>query len=361
MLKRSARAAVRLGLGRPRVRRLVESELGRTRPSVPAAATGPTGAFVDSHGVSHPLDPALRDRLKPGWRTMTDPAAAARAPSDESVKLRTLNAATAVAEASALLGAVAGFGLAGRILEVGCYDGAFAYQASKQAGTGVVASDLAGYYVTQAPGQPAGDALDAQLVRLSTLRERTRVAAGVAAGSVEFVEDDIADSSLEPSGFDTIVSFEVLEHVLQPAAAFDSMARLLRPGGTAYHVYNPFFSVIGGHSLCTLDFPWGHARLDAADVERYVTTLRPGEADQALRFYRDALNRMTMSDLRIALASSGLEVLAIVPWSDRTIVPRLSPTTIAEVRRAYPDVTVDDLLATFVTVVARRPVQGPGR
>ena len=355
MLKRSARAAVRLGLGRPRVRRLVESELGRTRRSVPAAATGPSGAFVDSHGVSHPLDPALRDRLKPGWRTMTDPAAAARAPSDESVRQRTLNAATAVAEASALLGAVAGTGLGGRILEVGCYDGAVAYEASKRAGTRVVASDLARYYVAQAPGQPAPDALDAQLVRLSTLRERTRVAAGAAGGSVEFVEDDIANSSLEPSSFDTIVSFEVLEHVLRPAAAFGSMARLLKPGGTAYHVYNPFFSVIGGHSLCTLDFPWGHARLDAADVERYVTTLRPGEADQALRFYREALNRMTMSDLRVALASSGLEVLAIVPWTDRPTVPRLSPTTIGEVRRAYPEVAIDDLLATFVTVVARRP------
>jgi hypothetical protein len=133
------------------------------------------------------------------------------------------------------------------------------------------------------------------------------------------------------------------------------MARLLKPGGTAYHVYNPFFSVIGGHSLCTLDFPWGHARLDAADLERYVTTLRPGEADQALRFYREALNRMTMSDLKVALASSGLEVLAIVPWTDRPTVARLSPTTISEVRRAYPEVAIDDLLATFVTVVARRP------
>jgi SAM-dependent methyltransferase len=355
MLKRSARAAVRLGLGRPRVRRLVESELGRARRSVPSAGTGPSGAFLDSQGVYHPLDAALRDRLKPGWRTMTDPAAAAGAPSDESVRLRTLSAATAVAEASALLGAVAGAGLAGRILEVGCYDGAVAYESSKRAGTRVVASDVARYYVVQSPGQPAADALEAQLVALSTLRDRTRAAAGVGTGVVEFIEDDIADSSLVPSSFDTIVSFEVLEHVLRPAAAFASMARLLRPGGVAYHVYNPFFSVIGGHSLCTLDFPWGHARLDAADFERYIATLRPTEADQSLRFYREALNRMTLSDLRVALGSSRLEVLAIVPWSDRTTVPRLTPATIDEVRRWHPDVTIDDLLATFVTVVARRP------
>ena len=51
MLKRSARAAVRLGLGRPRVRRLVESELGRTRrseiPELPELRKDPiTGRWV---------------------------------------------------------------------------------------------------------------------------------------------------------------------------------------------------------------------------------------------------------------------------------------------------------------------------
>ena len=355
MLKRSARAAVRLGLGRPRIRRLVESELARTRTSAAEPATGPSETFTDSHGVSHRLDPTLRDRLKPGWRTMTDPAVAATPPSDDALKTRARSAATAVTEASALLGAVAGVGLDGRILEVGCYDGAVAYGLAGQAGARVMASDLARYYVVQRPGRAAADAVEEQAVALSTLRERARIAAHAAVGAVEFVEDDIADSALESSSFDAIVSFEVLEHVLRPAAAFVSIARLLRPGGVAYHVYNPFFSEIGGHSLCTLDFPWGHARLDASDLERYVVTLRPGEADQALRFYREALNRMTISDLRNALRSSGLEVLAVVPWSDRAVIPRLAPETVDEVRRTYPDVTVEDLLATFVTVVARRP------
>ena len=122
------------------------------------------------------------------------------------------------------------------------------------------------------------------------------------------------------------------------------MARLLRPGGIVYHDYNPFFSSKGGHSLCTLAFPWGHARLDAQDFERYLRELRPTELDQALRFYRESLNRMTLADLRAAVAAAGLEPLALVPWFERGLVASL-----------YPTAVVDDLLATFVAVVARRP------
>ena len=147
----------------------------------------------------------------------------------------------------------------------------------------------------------------------------------------------------------------MLEHVQQPAAAFAEMARLVRPGGIVYHDYNPFFSSKGGHSLCTLAFPWGHARLDAADFERYLRELRPTEVDQALRFYRESLNRMTLADLRAAVAAAGLELLALVPWFERGLVASLDPSVLPDVQRLYPTAVVDDLLATFVAVVARRP------
>jgi len=67
-------------------------------------------------------------------------------------------------------------------------------------------------------------------------------------------------SALETASFDAIVSFEMLEHVQQPAAAFAEMARLVRPGGIVYHDYNPFFSSKGGHSLCTLAFQHPHTQ-----------------------------------------------------------------------------------------------------
>jgi 2-polyprenyl-3-methyl-5-hydroxy-6-metoxy-1,4-benzoquinol methylase len=355
MWKRPVRSAVRLGLAQPRIRSLVESEL-RARRQLPATtASTPMRDFIDRHGVPHPLDLSLRDRLKPQWRTMLDPEVAAQPPSDEGLRDRARKASTVVGEARGLVAAVAGVRLEGRILEIGCYDGAAAFQLARDGKAEVVASDMARYYVVQRPGEPADADIRSQQLALASLRARARELAGVEREAVEFVEDDITSSALEPGSFDAIVSFEVLEHIRRPDAAFAAMHRLLRPGAIGYHDYNPFFSLIGGHSLCTLDFPWGHARLDHDDFERYLREFRPEALAQTLRFYDQSLNRMSLADLRAAVGRAGLDLLAVIPWSDRTLVGRLTRETLAEVRRMYPTATAEDLLASFVAVVVRRP------
>ena len=206
---------------------------------------------------------------------MCDPEQMAAPPTDETLRGRVRKAVKSVTELERVLALTAGTGVTGRVLEIGCYDGSAAFELSRRPGTSVVASDLPRYYLVQHPGQAEDEALAAEEVALATLRDRARRIADRPEGSVTFVEDDITTSSLEPGTFDLIVSFEVLEHVADPAGTFAAMTRLLRPGGVAYHDYNPFFSMIGGHSLATLDFPWGHARLDADDVERYLREIRP--------------------------------------------------------------------------------------
>lgn len=366
--KRAIRGLVHRSLDGPRLRAVVEADLAARRAKRNAAASSgpppfPAGTvFVDRHGTRHILDPGLRDRLKPAWRTMFDPIANARPPAPAAVRARAAAASRTVADTAALVATVSGRPLAGRILEVGCHDGAAAFALAALPGTSVVASDMARYYLTQGPAGPAAGPrpdpaaeLAAQQDRLTALRRVAAAEAAVAFESVAFVEDDISASSLEPGTFDAIVSFEVLEHVADPPAAFTAMAHLLKPGGIAAHDYNPFFSVNGGHSLATLDVPWGHARLDDADVERYVREIRPAEVGQALAFYRTSLNRMTIADLERAVADAGLELLAVVPWVDRRLVPTITPDILAEVRRLHPTVRTTDLLATFVSVVARRP------
>lgn len=366
MLKRGTRKLIRLGLSSERLSRVVRAELPPPRPSSVSrdrnAGSPLTGrVFVDRHGAQHPLDGALRDELKPGWQAMLDPEAASATPSDDALTQRAAKAATSVMEYHALIGAAVGPTSIRRVLEIGCYDGAVAFELARRSDVDVVASDLARYYVVQRPGRVVESDVEAQQDRLHDLRERARTIAGVAPGRVRFVEDDVTDSRLEPEGFDAIVSFEVLEHLHDPAASFEAMARLLRPGGVMYHDYNPFFSAKGGHSLCTLDFLWGHARLDDADVERYLAEVRPSEREQALRFYRESLNRMTVADLRAAILAAGLEIAALIPWTDRKLVERLTPETVAEVQRIYPTAAVEDLLATFVAVVVRRPATDRAR
>jgi SAM-dependent methyltransferase len=350
------------------VRRIVEGALRETSPR--ASAPTPAGqrdapkgrqalpreTFIDRHGTVHQLDPELRDRLKPGWRTMLDPEALATPPTDAALRERAKKVATTIAEANALLSVSTGRTLIGKILEIGCYDGSAAFTMAAEPRADVIGSDLARYYLHQRPGDvPTPADLERQQRVLAELRERARIVAGIKPGRVAFVEDDITRSTLEPGSFDVIVSFEVLEHVLDPRAGFTAMATLLKPGGVMYHDYNPFFASNGGHSLVTLDFPWGHARLDDADVERYVREIRPAEVDQGLRFYRESLNRMTRTDLAAALDAAGLETMVILPWTQRSLIPQLTPEIVGEVRRIYPGVRPEELLQTFVGVVARKP------
>jgi len=353
--KRAVRSVVRRGLTIGPVRRLVEGELARTATPASATPPAPLPPFTDRHGVEHRLDPSLRDRLKPNWRVMYDPAAIAAPPTDKTMQDRVRKAVKAVTEVERILALTTGTIVAGRILEVGCYDGSASFELSKRPGTTVVASDLTRYYLVQHPGEAEDAALAAEEVALAHLRDRARLAAGRPAGSVTFVEDDVTSSTLEPGSFDLIVSFEVLEHVARPDEAVAAMARLLRPGGVMYHDYNPFFSMIGGHSLATLDLPWGHARLSDDDVERYLREIRPTEGEQALRFYRDSLNRMSLADLRDALSGAGLETIAVIPWHQRSLLSDATPQVLAEVRALYPRADLEDLLATFVAVVARKP------
>jgi len=86
-----------------------------------------------------------------------------------------------------------------------------------------------------------GDAIAQKNAELSQLRESySRSVEERIAQRVTFLEDDICASSIRPESVDVVVSWEVLEHVTKPGEAFANMARVLKPGGFAFHEYNPF-------------------------------------------------------------------------------------------------------------------------
>ena len=70
----------------------------------------------------------------PSWRVMTDPDKVGVPPSDDDLRARAQKAETNVREAVSLVSAAAGVELGGRILEIGCYDGATAFQLALRLG-----------------------------------------------------------------------------------------------------------------------------------------------------------------------------------------------------------------------------------
>ena len=164
----------------------------------------------------------------------------------------------------------------------------------------------------------------------------------------------------EDGSFDGVCSMSAIEHFADLPAALEEMTRVLRPGGLAYHGVDPWYGKAGGHSLCTLDLPWGHVRLTSGEFERYVTELRPNERDEAIEFYGRAFQtpRRTLAESRAAFEAAGLEVLE---WRELPLPLRdphrglATGDLLRDCRRLHQEMTRRDLLTHSYGVVARRP------
>ena len=132
------------------------------------------------------------------------------------------------------------------------------------------------------------------------------------------------------------------------------MHRILKPNGIIFHQYNPFFSLNGGHSLCTLDFLWGHCRLNENDFHRYIHEFRENEYQLASSFYLNSLNRLTISDLEKASKKNGLEILALVPFVKKAHLSVYQNNFYQQIRQHYPAVKQIDLISPVVWVLQRK-------
>ena len=316
------------------------------------------GRFEDSRGCSLPLIEGLRDRLKPEWRRMFQPPSeASGAPDNAAAAARLDSRRERVACADRILG-VFGFTCRGKsVVEVGASDGAAAYALAEAGAAEVIGTDIAAYYIHQTPG---GVVSEGAVRRKNDELEARRGAYAATldaevSARVSFVEDDVCTSDLPGASADAILSWEVLEHLTRPLEAFRRMFHVLKPGGVAFHEYNPFLALDGGHSLCVLDIPWGHARLSPEDFRRYIREFRPDEEQVALSFYENNLNRMTLSDLRGHIETAGFRPTAVIPLSVREHLDILTPEIARQCRAVYPTAAIADLISPAVTVVMQKP------
>ena len=237
-----------------------------------------------------------------------------------------------------------GLELAGsHVLDVGTGSGRLAFALA-----GLGAREVVGIDLDPEGGVPS-------LEREPVLR---RLAAG---GEVRLETADVTRLEAFADGsFDLVCSMSAIEHFGDLPAALSELTRVMRPGGLAYHAVDPWFGKAGGHSLCTADFPWGHARLTPDELSRYLAELRPNEVADALEFYRHGFQapRRTLNESRAAFEAAGLEILewCELPLPLRDPHRRLAGGAVLdECRRLHPTVTRRDLLTISYSVVARRP------
>ncbi|MFT5890064.1 MAG: ubiquinone/menaquinone biosynthesis C-methylase UbiE [Dokdonia sp.] len=315
------------------------------------------GVFTDSFGNSIKLLSGLRDRIKPSWRVMINPAyTVIKAPSRDTMEQKIKDQTKALTRIENFLQTQSLSFVGKEILEIGAYDGSSAYAFASFGAKRVLATDMAAYYINQTPGGIVSkDEVAKKNIELNQTRDAySTVIDQKDATKVSFVEDDITVSSVASESMDVIVSWEVLEHITNPNDAFKEMARILKPGGFAFHEYNPFFSVDGGHSLCTLDFPWGHARLSDADFEKYIEEFRPNEKDVSLSFFKNNLNRMTLSHLTDSMKQNGLEPVSIIPWYSEDDQAALTNSMLNQCKQIHPTVEHVDLVAPIVWVLCKK-------
>jgi SAM-dependent methyltransferase len=170
--------------------------------------------------------------------------------------------------------------------------------------------------------------------------------------SARLVVGDAGDpAALAGESFDLIFSESVLEHLSSPGDIFANLRTLLKPGGLMVHTYQPFYAELGGHVRGLMDCPFGHVRIPLDEHLRYITEQRPFEAEVAVPWVRDALNRWTQRQFQHSLVANGFE---ITTWlAERPRLPGLSHAVVADAQRAYPQIDLADLATSGVVVAAR--------
>jgi SAM-dependent methyltransferase len=167
----------------------------------------------------------------------------------------------------------------------------------------------------------------------------------------ELHEGSSQQLSFPDNTFDLIYSSSVLEHIHDLGSAMSEMARVLKPGGVMIHDALFYFAPSGGHASCTLDFPWGHARLTPSEFKRYLRQVRPYEYDYACGMHDVLFNRppQSLAEVRRHCISAGLHFLS---WKEYWLQDHLPDSSICkQVAMVYPTAGIEDLASNGVSMV----------
>lgn len=165
---------------------------------------------------------------------------------------------------------------------------------------------------------------------------------------------DAAALPLPDASVDAVWSRAALEHIRPLDAALRETARVVRPGGVAHHLIDPYFWLKGCHAGGLTDVPWAHARLSEAGYRRVVRRAESrGRADRRTAFL-GTLNPLGLAGWRSAIEADG--AFEVVSWTERhsPLAERLLAEHPDVETSLLPGVTRADLTCCAIVVVLKR-------
>jgi len=312
------------------------------------------GTFTDKHNNQHILYSGLRSKLKPGWEKIFQFDGKTMDKSPKTIEKIVQNGRISVNRMEPIIDLFSQGIKNSAILEIGCSTAGTTYAFANKGAKTVTGTEFSGYKIKSMHNKEI-DKNELMEVN-SNLKEIRNLVKNKfnLSSEVTFKDDDICNSTLPDNSYDIICSWDVLEHIHDPLSAFKNIHRLLKKGGIAVHEYNPFFSLIGGHSACTIDFLWGHVILDAEDFEKYNDTIQPDKKEISMSFYENGINRMTINDIINYSAEAGLEILSLIIYPKEQHLRMLNQEILKYSQENYPNLTVNDLISPKIIIVHKK-------
>lgn len=304
--------------------------------------------FTTEKKIALPIIEGFRERVKPNWKT------AYRTFEFSEMSLEKANTLKKDIKLAGHLLGLHGIEIQGKdILDVGCYLGTQCIGAIEQGANSATGIDIPEYYINQSldPNVNASQILAErrkQLLDLHTDIDHSRV-----------IFEDLSVFEMEyKNKFDIIFSWETFEHIINPKEALQRIKRALKPGGVSFNLYNPFFCLSGGHSMCTLDFPFAHTVLSNEDFKKYVTQVQPSGVpsnyvELSYNFFTKNLNRMTQADLREYIKEAELTLLDFISIPEFNLLNSIDSNLLEGAKEYYPNLTLNDLLCSYVYFIVR--------
>lgn len=171
---------------------------------------------------------------------------------------------------------------------------------------------------------------------------------------VEYINDNISHSIFEDESFDVLFSNTVLEHISELEKGFKEMHRILRPGGVCVHIYNPFFSYNGAHTVCSTDHPWGHCVMTEQEYDRFLKEKYPDHYQRSIQFFHHDLNKKSLCEFEKALSNSGFSEITLLKESNLNVLQLMISGTLEKTRKIYPSCTLEDLTTNSVILICKK-------